>query len=346
MQREIKKIVIKLTDRCNLNCVMCGQRVRNEGAAGGIYIKTELLKKFFQNIPENMQVYLWGGEPLLHPDFEEIVKFFISKKGKVSINTNAFLLDKYLDFLIEAPIESMIVSIDGLGDVHDSIRRTGGLFKKVKESLFKYIEGTRKYQRKNVVINFTILKDNYLDIEEFCDEIKSWDVHSITMNFLILVDKKKGNEFAMEVFEKCGKKLESWKGYSGDYKNIFDYDKLGQICESIVNKHGFFVRWSNENFIPDSKNLEIYYEKPDTLLESLIPLTCEAINKPCSEIEESLAIDSNGNIVICPDFPDTVIGSIETSKYENFYNREIYSLYGLDKEYKATCYRCAHRSKY
>ena len=344
MKREIKKIDIKLTDKCNLNCIMCGQRVRKDGKQNGVYIDKNHLKKFFSKMPEDLEVYLWGGEPLLHPDFEEIVSFFLSKKAKVSINTNAFFLNKHLDFLSEKPIKSLIVSIDGLDDMHDYIRRTDGLFWKIKNSTLKYIEKSRKFGRKNVVINFTILKENYLKMEEFCDEVKSWDVHSVTMNFLILVDEERGKKFEDEVLEKYNKKITSWRGYVKEYKNKFDYEKFEHICNEIINKHGFFIRWSNENFILDKDNLKKYYEMPHEILQSLTPLMYELINKPCVKIEESVAIEANGNIVICPDFPDTIIGSIREDKFSDFYNKKKYEIYGLDKEYKAICYRCAHRS--
>jgi MoaA/NifB/PqqE/SkfB family radical SAM enzyme len=344
MTREIKAIDIKLTDACNLNCIMCGQRERKEGIGVKNYINLESLKKFLTDMPDGLDVYLWGGEPLIHPDIREIVDFFISKNAKITINTNGVLLDNHINFLAERNIDALVVSLDGLHDVHDSIRGCKKVFDKIKKSLLKYIEETRNLNKKNVVINFTILKENYLHMEEFCREIKKWDVYSITMNFLILVDEIKGTAFRKEMKEKYDTDITSWYGYSKEYKNCFDYAKLSKICNSIINEHGYFIRWTNEIFVINDENLKLFYEKPAALLPPIAPLCYDQINKKCIKIENAIIIDSNGNVVTCPDFPDTVIGNIASDTYGKFTDKNVYKRYSLDNQYQAICYRCRHRS--
>jgi hypothetical protein len=183
-----------------------------------------------------------------------------------------------------------------------------------------------------------------LHIEEFCREIKKWDVYAIRMGFLILVDEKEGEIFRKKMIDEYGTDINSWRGYSKEYKNCFDYDKLNKICNSIINEHGYFIRWTNENFVFNEDNFRLFYEEPNTLLPSITPLCYNQINKKCRKIEHDLIIDSTGNIVTCPDFPDTVIGNITSDTYDKFTDKSVYKRYSLDEEYQAICYRCNHRN--
>lgn len=345
IDRKIKSIDLKLTDVCNINCIMCGQRVREEGVKVKNYLKFDKITTFFANIPPGIKVYLWGGEPLLHPQLRQIVSFFLDKKANVAINTNGYMLDRYMEYLIEVPLNTLVVSLDGLGEIHDKIRRSKGLFNRVEKSLKDYIRITRKGDfRRSVVINFTILPENYLNMEEFCGVIKSWDVDSINFNFPILVNARLGAEFKDFVLKSFGKNFTSWEGYIGHYENAFDYAKFAQICNNLINKHGYFLRWSNENMVINEENLRLFYENTDILLPSLKNNPWQVKNNPCRMISRGLAVDASGNIVTCPDFPDTIIGNVDKDKFEDFYDSERYDLYGLKHEYGAVCYRCPHRT--
>jgi|CXWL01.1.fsa_nt_gi MoaA/NifB/PqqE/SkfB family radical SAM enzyme len=345
IERKIKSVDLKLTDVCNINCIMCGQRVRNEGVFVKNYLNLKKIISFFSNIPPRLKIYLWGGEPLLHPQFCDVVSFFLEKKAIIAINTNGFLLDRFMKYFCEVPIETLIISLDGLGEIHDKIRRNPGLFNRVEKSLKNYINLTRRNdERRSVVINFTVLPENYLNMEEFCEVVKSWDVDSINFNFPILVNEKLGIEFKDFVLKSFGKKVTSWEGYIGHYENAFDYAKFAQICNRLINRYGYFIRWSNENMVINENNLRLYYENTDQILPSLRKNPWPIENNPCKMISTGLAIDATGNIVTCPDFPDTVIGNIEDNKFEEFYKVEPYHLYNLDQQYSAMCYRCPHRT--
>ncbi len=343
--RRITSIDLKLTDVCNLNCIKCGQRVRKEGSGVKNYLRLDKIILFFSDIPEGLKVYLWGGEPLLHPQFQQIVAFFLDKKATIAVNTNGFLLEKYIEYFCSVPLNTLVVSLDGLGEIHDKIRGNNGLFDRVEKALKNYISLTRRGNfRRSVVINFTIFPENYLNMQEFCDVIKGWDVDSINFNFPILVNEGLGMEFKEFVFKYFGKNFTSWEGYIGNYKNEFDYAKFANICNNLINKHGYFLRWSNENILLNDENLRLYYENTDVLLPSMRKYPCLAKNAPCRMLLRGLAVDATGNIVTCPDFPDTVIGNIEKDKFEDFYDAQRYNLYGLNEEYRAPCYRCLHRA--
>lgn len=80
-----KDLIISVTRDCNLRCRFC----YSERAAAIIDVDTieHLLRKY-----QPSRVTLTGGEPLLHPHIERIVKIVSASAEKVSLCTNGTLL--------------------------------------------------------------------------------------------------------------------------------------------------------------------------------------------------------------------------------------------------------------
>ncbi|MFB2917938.1 adenosyl-hopene transferase HpnH [Aerosakkonema funiforme] len=112
--------------RCNLACAGCGK----------IQHPTEILK---QNLsPEQCFVAaeecgapivsIPGGEPLLHPQIDEIVKGLVERKKFVYLCTNGLLLEKSLDKFEPSPYLTFSVHLDGLRELHDKCVDRKGVF--------------------------------------------------------------------------------------------------------------------------------------------------------------------------------------------------------------------------
>ena len=88
---------IKITDKCNENCVMCYQNSTPTGKHANLdYIKSiiDLLAK-----AEVFEIAIGGGDALLHPDIEEIV-YYIKSKGmcaNITVNLNNIDIIKDID---------------------------------------------------------------------------------------------------------------------------------------------------------------------------------------------------------------------------------------------------------
>lgn len=114
--------------RCNLACQGCGK----------IQHPTEILK---QNLsPEACfaaveecgvpVVSIPGGEPLLHPQIDEIVRGLVARKKFIYFCTNAILLEKSLDKFEPSPYLTFSVHLDGLREEHDRCVDREGIFDK------------------------------------------------------------------------------------------------------------------------------------------------------------------------------------------------------------------------
>lgn len=94
-------IDVDVTPFCNLNCQGCryhSSQTRNSTQEGSSqeHISLEIIDKICTALPElqTKEVFLCGqGEPLLHPQINEIIRAFKGKHSKVHLFTNGTLID-------------------------------------------------------------------------------------------------------------------------------------------------------------------------------------------------------------------------------------------------------------
>ncbi|HEV2346140.1 MAG TPA: adenosyl-hopene transferase HpnH [Actinocrinis sp.] len=118
---------------CNLACPGCGkiqhpasvlkQRMPVEQAIGAIEESGAPM------------VSIAGGEPLMHPQMDEIVRQLIKRKKYVFLCTNALLLPKHIHKFKPSPYFSWVVHIDGLEKRHDEAVDKEGGFKGAVEAI-------------------------------------------------------------------------------------------------------------------------------------------------------------------------------------------------------------------
>jgi hopanoid biosynthesis associated radical SAM protein HpnH len=80
-------------------------------------------------------VSIAGGEPLLHPQIEEMVEGLIARKRFIYLCTNAVLLKRRIDRFKPSPYFSWVVHIDGLRERHDAAVDREGVFDTAIEAI-------------------------------------------------------------------------------------------------------------------------------------------------------------------------------------------------------------------
>src|SRR5436189_1359522 len=99
-----------VTDRCNLDCAYCTEYDNSRP-----HPSLDDLKKWLRKIRDlgTMRIALVGGEPLMHPNVVEIVRYCRELGFATSLTTNGFLLTrKLLQELEEAGLQVMQISVD------------------------------------------------------------------------------------------------------------------------------------------------------------------------------------------------------------------------------------------
>lgn len=114
--REIDYMRISVIDSCNLNCYYCNPQDNNKKCQA---INILSVKKVLCIVRAATRLgithfRLTGGEPLLHPQLDEMVLQIKKIPGvsSVSLTTNAVLLAQHAKWLKEAGIDSINVSLD------------------------------------------------------------------------------------------------------------------------------------------------------------------------------------------------------------------------------------------
>jgi hopanoid biosynthesis associated radical SAM protein HpnH len=149
LRREKYPLLVELEPlfACNLKCGGCGkiqqpaallkQRMPVEQAVGAIEESGAPM------------VSIAGGEPLMHPQIDEIVRQLLARNKIIFLCTNALLLPKHLHKFTPHRNFAWMVHIDGLRERHDeSVRKAGGFdaavaaIKQAKDAGFRVMTNT------------------------------------------------------------------------------------------------------------------------------------------------------------------------------------------------------------
>lgn len=125
------QITFEVTDACNLRCEYCayGKLYSDYDNREDKVLSVEAAKRFIDYMtalwdsPENHSIYnnvyvsFYGGEPLLNMPFIKEIVSYLDTGGRAkhfaySMTTNAMLLDRHMDFLVEHDF-SLLISLDG-----------------------------------------------------------------------------------------------------------------------------------------------------------------------------------------------------------------------------------------
>ncbi len=212
MKKKFKKIYIEITNICNLSCPFCKVDKRKKE-----YMKLADFNFILDRITEYTDyIYLHiKGEPLMHPNINEIIDLANQKNFKVNITTNGTLID----MLYNKNIRQINYSMQSMSDI-ETIRNT---IIKLKD----FIKDTNIYLSLRLWSDES--KSNYelmkMLIEEF-DSLKTFndiqDKKKIDHNIFLSIE----NEF-------------EWPDLDNDYENNYGYcyglkDHIGILVDGTV----------------------------------------------------------------------------------------------------------------
>ena len=205
-EKRIEKVHFQITKQCNLRCPFCGQWGQHGffAAANGEQLSlSEWLNiaKEFEKLPEKPTIILWGGEPLFSPFFDELALNLYDMGFTLEMITNGTMLDEHID-IIKKCISKVYVSIDGLEELHDSIRGKG-VFEKVTRNI-------RLIDREKVRI-MTVATPK-LEINSFADYFSEYQILLQTLIALNKDEVELYKEWMKNAFDIDATEIESWQG--------------------------------------------------------------------------------------------------------------------------------------
>ena len=113
-------------EACNLNCIGCGRvREYKDVIDRRLTIDECLAAVRASGAPI---VSVSGGEPLLHPHIDEIVRAILDDGRFVYFCTNGLLLEENLDRFRPTERMSFVVHLDGTAEIHDRVTKRPGTY--------------------------------------------------------------------------------------------------------------------------------------------------------------------------------------------------------------------------
>ncbi len=208
---ELNAIYIEMTaQNCNLRCKHC--YINFEDKKVKDFIPIEKVKQNLQLADKSKLQYicLTGAEPMLHPDFNHILRLCL-KYSSVIIHTNAFSInDKKARFLRKVEDENnlnheiiFMISIDHYIEKENDIYRGRGSYRKAVHA----IQSLVKYEFNPIlsIVNHKNIEEEELkgNFTELCKSL-DFQISDINLKIRPLIEKGKRKEIAGDTdFSKC-----------------------------------------------------------------------------------------------------------------------------------------------
>jgi hopanoid biosynthesis associated radical SAM protein HpnH len=119
--------------QCNLACAGCG-KIQHPEATLRKRMPVEQAVGAIEECGAPM-VSIAGGEPLIHPEIDEIVRQLVARKKFVYLCTNALLLERKLEKFEPSPYFAWAIHMDGLRERHDESVCRDGVFDKAVSAI-------------------------------------------------------------------------------------------------------------------------------------------------------------------------------------------------------------------
>lgn len=144
---ELKNLFFQLCSKaCNLRCKYCyieKDMYKNEND----FIDTEKIKYTLTHLKNRnlSSIYLTGGEPLMHPDFNQILRMCLKISNTTVMSNGVMINDKKARFLKKIDDESSFetiyrISLDSVNELENDQYRGRGSFRKALSAIFSLIK--------------------------------------------------------------------------------------------------------------------------------------------------------------------------------------------------------------
>lgn len=347
--KKIRQLSIRITDVCNLRCIMCGQwgengflrnkkisELKKEEVSPARYV--EILNDLVAN-EHTPSVYLWGGEPMLYDGTLEIIEHAARLGLPPAIATNGTHLRKAVEVFTEAPMYLLQVSIDGHNaQLHNAIRRGPKGLNPFGAAMDGLSDMRDARERKNgdlpiIASLTTVSKENHEHLLDIYNNI------SPLVDLLVFypswwIDEASALAHEKDYSRRFGQQPELHRGWIGGWKPE-NYSLINAQMEEIRRRASRFGT-APAVFIPNIvgvENLREYYTNHSNTF---------GYNE-CISIYQAVEIDSNGDMSPCRDYHDYVVGNIKHNTVTELWNSPRYQNFrsSLSKEgLMPVCTRC------
>ncbi len=231
------------TTSCNLRCPDCPSGLRAFSRPTGM-LDADFFKKTIDEIEKDLLylIFYFQGEPYLHKDFLELVKYASSKKIYTATSTNAhYLDDDNARKTIESGLDRLIVSIDGTTQETYESYRVGGVLEKVIEGAKNVVKWKRELKSKtpHIIFQFLVVKPNEHQIEDVKKLANEIGVDEVGLKTAQIYDYENGNALIPTIDKYSRYALQNDGSYKIKNKLLNHCWKLWHSC--VITWNGMVV---------------------------------------------------------------------------------------------------------
>ena len=284
-------LIFNVSYKCDSKCVMCNSwKLPYHDDLTTEEYENAFSSELFRSVE---YVGITGGEPTLRKDMVDIVRIMsdnMPNLRKMTLNTNGFVKDrvvKTLEQIIDVANERGFVfgtrvSLDGVGDAHEDIRRVWNAFERAMDTV-REMQELQKRKFFNFGVSFTFTAQNLEEGERLYELCKKEDL-SVVFAIARYSELAFGN---MDLVE------------STDLKDE-DFPKLTE----------FFRKRVRESKLTDGDAL---------LYQAYVKMFSNGMKRtmPCPSMDQGLLLNPNGDITYCEN--SRVIGNVREGDPKAFY---------------------------
>lgn len=182
-------LMLEVTNRCNLRCITCPR----EFDSGREMDKGEMDLSMLKHVVDEVSPYadsigLTGlGEPFLYKHLVEAVHY-IRRKNRgmiITLSTNACVsgIEQIL-LETEGAIDSIQVSVDGVGEQYEAIRK-GARYQEFVDHVIK-IQHIAANFHTGLLFNMVVMKENYKEMAKVVDLANELQIDQVTFTLFNL----------------------------------------------------------------------------------------------------------------------------------------------------------------
>jgi radical SAM protein with 4Fe4S-binding SPASM domain len=272
-------IAFEPTTSCNLRCPECPSGLRSFTRPTGM-LDTALFKNTITELKDALLylTFYFQGEPYLHKDFLEMVKYAADLNIYTATSTNAHFLN-YENALstVKSGLDRLIISIDGTSQETYEQYRIGGNLEKVLEGTKNIIQAKKDLNSStpHVIFQFLVVKPNEHQIDEVEKLAVEMGVDELRLKTAQIYDYENGSSLIPEnskysryeklsdskyqiknkLINHCWKMWHScvitWDGLIVPCC----FDKDAQYRMGSLSKTSFRQIWNNPNYLEFRKKL-------------------------------------------------------------------------------------------
>lgn len=300
--RRVRNVTIAVTHRCNIRCQMCYFHKQLDGTC-------DLALSSYKRIIDSVKgtrpcIILTGGEPFLHPDLVNMVRYAKKSGLSTQIFTNGTLLNpQAADNLTEAGLDYINFTLLGNEKSHSNLAGSADAYGKFIKNL-EYFASHRKATK--VILNFTVTPQAIRDIGHAAELARRYKLDGLRIqhyNFLLPLEFKTQDIIIKSLF--------------GVDSNTHEIEQAG---EGVLHMARELIKFK-ENLSRDMPDIPVQWAPTltDSEIENWYSADAFKTQRKCFYPWRGIFIDAAGQIYPCSKIY-LGLGSIEKEGVINAWN--------------------------